>query len=351
MKVVVNARFLTQRITGVQRFAIELSRQLINIYGKEAIFVAPYNILQKEIAEEFNVTVIGSHTGYYWEQIELPLYLKKHGSPKLLNFCSVAPLFYSNNIVAVHDITWVRYPKTYSNNFRVVYNFLIPRLCRKARNILTVSEFSKKEIAECYHIEKDKFLIVYNAVDKIFKKNEDQSLSNDNYFVAVSSVKENKNFPTVITSFLKLQKKQPNLKLYIVGDLSDKNFKAIDIQKYKLNPNIKLLGRVSDDDLIKYYSNARGFIFPSLYEGFGIPVLEAQACGCPVISSNTSSLPEVLQDSALFCSPMDSDSFADAMDRIIEDKELRDTLIEKGYQNVKRFSWKVSAKKIAQLIG
>ena len=142
----------------------------------------------------------------------------------------------------------------------------------------------------------------------------------------------------------------PDVNLYIIGDLSDKNFKAIDIERYKENPNIKFLGRVSDDELIKYYSNAKGFVFPSLYEGFGIPVLEAQACGCPVISSNTSSLPEVLQDSALFSSPMDSDSFAENMAKIVSDNDLRNSLIEKGYQNMKRFSWEVSAKKIADLI-
>lgn len=350
MKVVVNARFLTQRVTGVQRFAIELSRQLIKIYGDNISFVAPFDVIQKDIAKEFDVKIIGSHSGYFWEQVELPLYLKKIGSPKLLNFCSVAPLFYSNNIVAIHDITWVRFPETYSNKFRAVYNFLIPHLCRKAKDILTVSEFSMKEISEYYHVDKRKFTVVYNAVDKIFHEIEDKALRDENYFIAVSSVKENKNFPTVITSFLELQKEMPDVNLYIIGDLSDKNFKAIDIERYKENPNIKFLGRVSDDELIKYYSNAKGFVFPSLYEGFGIPVLEAQACGCPVISSNTSSLPEVLQDSALFSSPMDSDSFAENMAKIVSDNDLRNSLIEKGYQNMKRFSWEVSAKKIADLI-
>lgn len=348
MKIVVNARFLTQKITGVQRFAIELSRELVKIYGDKIKFVAPGNIVQKEIAEEFHVEIVGRKSGYYWEQIELPLYLKKKGSPVLLNFCSVAPLFYKNNIVAVHDITWVRFPNTYSRQFRFVYDIIIPQLCKVARRILTVSKFSLKEISQKYNVPEEKFTIVYNAVDEKFHPVVDHSLSKEDYFISVSSIKENKNFQTVLSSFEKLQSIVKGVKLYIVGDLVDKNFKTIDLKRYKNNSNILFLGRVSDEELIKYYSNAKAFIFPSLYEGFGIPVLEAQACGCPVISSNTSSLPEVLEDSALFCDPMDFCSFADNMHKIMTDSNLFDDLKNKGFRNVNRFSWEASAKTIAK---
>jgi len=346
----INARFLTQKVTGVQRFATELSRQLVKIYGDNIKFVAPKNIIQPELAKEFKVEVIGTHTGYWWEQIELPRYLKKQSSPILINFCSVAPLLYPNNIVAVHDITWVRYPNTYSKQFRMVYDFLVPQLCKKAKKILTVSQFSLDEISGHYHVDKSKFSIIYNAVDKCFQPVVDESLRKDQYFVAVSSVKENKNFPTVIESFRLLQKRLPEAKLYIIGDLKDKVFNGITLNIDDI-PNVKLLGRVSDEDLIRYYSNATAFIFPSFYEGFGIPVLEAQACGCPVVSTNSSSLPEVLLDSALYCDPTDAEDFADRMERIATDAGLRVDLIKRGYENVNRFSWEESAKKIAEIIG
>ena len=118
------------------------------------------------------------------------------------------------------------------------------------------------------------------------------------------------------------------------------------IEECSKNPNIKLLGRVSDNDLIRYYSNAVAFIFPSLYEGFGIPVLEAQACGCPVISSNSSSLPEILGDSALMCDPNNTNEFANAVLKLVNHKSLKEILIDKGYENIKRFSWEKSAEKL-----
>lgn len=238
---------------------------------------------------------------------------------------------------------------TYSRSFRMVYNFLIPQLCKRVKHVLTVSNFSLEEITSYYNVPKDKFSVVYNAVDSQFTQVKDEQLQGEKYFVAVSSVKENKNFPMVVDSFNKLQQRLPEAKLYIIGDLKDKNFGNIDLN-VEDNPNIVLLGRVSDEDLIRYYSNATGFIFPSYYEGFGIPVLEAQACGCPVISTNSSSLPEVLWDSAILADPDDVDAFADGMYKVATDAELRANLIKKGFENVSRFSWEDSARKIVELL-
>lgn len=348
--IVVNARFLTQKLTGVQRFAFELSKRLEKHYEDNILFLSPYNVLETEKAKELNVKVIGKYTGYVWEQIELPLHLKKLGNPILLNFCSVAPLMYKNNVVAVHDITYVRYPQTYSRKFIRAYNFLIPRLCRQAKRLITVSEFSKDEISDYYNIPKSKFTVVYNGVDNMFHRVDDESLMTEKYFLAVSSMKENKNFITAITAFNELNKKIDGIKLYVIGDLKDKNFRVIDTGALKTNNNIKFLGRVSDEELVRYYSNAIAFLFPSLYEGFGIPVLEAQACGCPVISSNTSSLPEVLQSSALMSPPTDISKFAELMKDVYLSKELRGKLILEGYNNIKRFSWDNSVKQVISIV-
>ena len=344
--IVVNARFLTQPLTGVQRFAYELSLCLKNMLGDKVVFLAPRNILQQEMAERLGTKSVGRMSGYAWEQIELPLYLRKHGSPVLLNLCNLAPLFYGNNWVAIHDITWARYPETYSKVFCRVYDFLIPRLCRKAKQIITVSEFSREEISSYYGIPKKKMLVVYNAVGEGFRQVTDASLREQRYFLAVSSLKANKNFVTVLNAFEKVLGMMPEVKLFIVGDCSDKNFQTVDLEKYKHNSAIKFLGRVTDVELVRYYSNAIGFLFPSLYEGFGIPVLEAQACGCPVISSSAASMPEVLQDSALFCEAIDVYGFAGQMCRLVESESLRSSLIEKGKMNVTRFLWQESAKKL-----
>ena len=347
---VINARFLTQKLTGVQRFAYEISLRLKNRFGDEVVFLAPKNIIQHEMAERLGVKTVGNLTGYAWEQIELPLWLWRHGTPKLLNLCSVAPLLYSNNYVAVHDITWVRYPETYSRIFCSVYDFLIPRLCKRAKKIITVSEFSKKEISSYCGISNEKIFVIHNAVGEDFCKMIDMDLREQKYFLAVSSLKANKNFITVLEAFERVLQMVPEVKLYIVGDCSDRNFQTINIEKYKQNPDIKFLGRVTDEELVKYYSNAIGFVFPSLYEGFGIPVLEAQACDCPVISSSAASMPEVLGDSALFCEPLDVYGFAGQMCQLAEDVPLRLSLIEKGRTNVRRFSWDVSAERLIEIL-
>lgn len=343
----VNARFLSQKLTGVQRFAYELSHRLKDELGDDVIFLAPYNVIQHEMAERLGAKCVGKHSGYYWEQIELPFYLWRHGSPKLVNFCSVAPLLYGNNYIAVHDITWVRYPETYSKAFCTVYNFLIPRLCRRAKKLITVSEFSKREISLCYNIPEDKFYVIYNAVGGIFHSVEDEKLRNENYFLAVSSVKANKNFVSVLQAFEIVLRTNPNIRLYIVGDCNDKNFQTINIDQYENNPSINFLGRVSDEELVKYYSNALGFVFPSLYEGFGIPVLEAQACGCPVLASDIPPLKEVLNDSALFCNPLEIEDIAFKMRQLLLE---RDILVQNGYKNVKRFSWDDSAKMCLEVL-
>ena len=148
----VNSRFLTQNITGVQRFAIEISKQLKKLLNSKIQFVAPKNIIHKDLAEELDVKVIGYNTGHLWEQIDLPLYLSSIGKPLLLNLSNTAPLFYKNKIVTIHDVAFKRFPQTYSFKFRMFYNLLIPIILKNSKHILTVSEFSKNEINKIYGI-------------------------------------------------------------------------------------------------------------------------------------------------------------------------------------------------------
>ena len=181
----------------------------------------------------------------------------------------------------------------------------------------------------------------------MFHPIKDEMLQNESYLLAVSSVKANKNFESVLKAYEIFYRSNPNVRLYIVGDCNDKNFQTIDIDQYRNNPSIKFLGRVSDEELVKYYSNAQGFVFPSLYEGFGIPVLEAQACGCPVLASDIPPLKEVLNDSALFCNPLEIEDIAFKLQQILSE---RDILVQNGYENVKRFSWDESADKCLRML-
>ncbi|OWV17543.1 glycosyltransferase family 1 protein [Fibrobacter sp. UWB3] len=349
--IVVNARFLTQPLTGVQRFAFEISKALQYLCNdKDIHFVAPNNILTPQKAKELNVEIIGSHTGHLWEQLDLPQYLRKIGNPLLLNFCNTAPIFYKNKLSTIHDITYIRYPQTFSKSFRYFYKVIIPLVLKTSRHVFTVSNFSKQEISGYYQISNENISVIYNAVDQAFHQQLDENLKKENYLLAVSSVKENKNFGMILKAYKEASKKINNLKLFIVGDLKNNNFSNIDLNIFVKHPGIKFLGRVNDSQLIKLYSNAIAFLFPSLYEGFGIPVLEAQSCACPVIASNVSSLPEVLSNSADLINPQNTNDFIKAIHNIVSNVEHRNALIEAGLKNASRFSWKQSAKKVLSTI-
>lgn len=137
------------------------------------------------------------------------------------------------------------------------------------------------------------------------------------------------------------------MNLYIIGDLQNNSFKRIDIEHYKQNPHVKFLGRVSDDILIRYYSNALAFIYPSIYEGFGIPPLEAQNCGCPVLVADIPPLHEVIGNSGIYCNPQEIMDIALGMKKIIASSDMYKNL---AHENILRFSWEKSAKRVADIL-
>lgn len=345
----VNARFLTQEMTGVQRFAEMISLQL-NKKIDDIIFLCPPGVIRESIAKELNAKQIGWRNGHLWEQLELPLYLAKHGFPLLINLGSTGPVFYTNKIVTHHDITYLKYPESYSKSFLVFYKIIIPLILKTSKHLLTVSHFSKKEITRTYNYPDKKTSVIYNAAGENFKP---KCISNpQTYILAVSSHNYHKNHHGMINAFLEVLKKSPKsegIKIKIIGQTA-KSFSKQGSWMGGDTENIEFLGRVSDEELVKLYQNAMAFIFPSFYEGFGIPPLEAQSCGCPVISSNTTSMPEILAESVLYFDPHDIADISRSINKIINDIDLRKELIVKGYRNAKRFSWEKSTNNLIKVI-
>ena len=342
----VNARFLTQNITGVQRYAIEISKQLKAILNDQVLFVSPKNIIHNKIAEELEVCVVGKNRGHIWEQFDLPIYLIKNKSPLLLNLANTAPICYGNNIVTLHDIAFERFSENFDWKFGIFYRLLIPRIVKKAIKIITVSKFSKQEICDFYKISSQKIYVIYNAASNIFH----QKIKNcsEKYVLAVSSLNYQKNFHSLIRAFNMLD--DNNIKLFLVGDIN-RNFADIGLLKdIQGNKNIVFKGRIDDDELISLYSNAVCFIYPSLYEGFGIPPLEAQACGCPVVCSNAASLPEVCGDSVIYFDPYSVKDMRDKILSVLNDEILQKELRTKGFNNIKRFSWKRSVEQVIEIL-
>lgn len=344
MEIYINARFLTQKITGVQRFAIEISKELKKMDG-QVKFVSPVKVIHNDIANELGVIPIGSSTSHFWEQISLPRYLKRIGSPLLVNLCNTAPLFYSNKVVTIHDIAYKLFPENFSLPFRTYYNFLIPRTLQSSRKIITVSNFSKREILKHYKVEENKVDVIYNAVYNKFTPSEKENC--EKYILGVSSLSKHKNFDMLVKSFNKIKNK--NLNLYIVGE-KNRNLNYILTQGHNVNSNVIFTGRVSDQELVELYSNAACFVFPSLYEGFGIPPLEAMASGTPVVASNAASIPEVCGDAALYFDPLDMEDIAEKILKVVQNDDMKKALIHKGFKQIKKYSWEKSANKMMNVI-
>lgn len=345
--IVINARFLTQELRGVQRFAEQTCLALKQLRD-DVVFVAPHGIKMHESAKALDVQCIGRHSGHLWEQLDLPLYLKRKGSPLLISLCSTAPLLYGNQIATHHDITYVRHPESYTRAFRTLYRTMTPIMLSRIKTLLTVSNFSKGEISQFYGYPEKKILVVPNAVSDAFQPGPSVK-DGQEYLLAVSSPSAHKNFNRMIQAFLMLRN-HDDLQLHIVGAASE-IFADESLQRLaSRDSRIRFLGRLSDSELIAQYQGAVAFVFPSLYEGFGIPPLEAQACGCPVLAANAASIPEVLQASALYFDPLDVGHIASAMERILTDGPLRQSLRRRGLSNVTRFSWDESARRVSQRI-
>jgi len=345
--VVINARFLTQELRGVQRFAEQVSLAL-QARRQDVVFVCPDRIQMHDTARRLNVQTVGRHGGHRWEQLELPRYLRSQGSPLLVSLGATAPLMYRNQIATHHDITYVRHPRSYTWAFRTSYRVMTPILLRHLKNLITVSDFSRREISEFYDFPKERILVVPNAVSDEFQPGV-AGKQRSPYLLAVSSPSEHKNFTRMIQAFLQLRGHE-RVQLRIVGGangiFADANLERL----ANSDPRIRFLGRLSDEELITQYQGAAAFVFPSLYEGFGIPPLEAQACGCPVLAANAASIPEVLQSSALYFDPLDVEHISQAMNLVLTNQCIRQQLRTLGLHNVSRFDWERSAALVSERI-
>ena len=293
----VNARFLTQPITGVQRFAIETSFELLKS-NPSVRFVTPKQILHREVADQLNIIQTGKGTGHFWEQFSLPSFLRKQGKHILLNLCNTAPLRHPRNVVVIHDLAFHSHPEWFTKTFAAWYNFLIPQVARSASLILTVSEFSKREIVQAWPETKEKIINVGNGLATVFRTAEPGSTKgrDEKIVLAFAGNNPRKNVSIVINGFKKLN--DANCRLLLLGRHSN-TFKST-ISDELSDSRIELKADISDSELISYYKKADLLIYPSKYEGFGLPPLEALKFGCPSLLSDIPVFREIYNSSAFF---------------------------------------------------
>ena len=287
----------------------------------------------------------------WWYQSKLKQQLKKQKAD--LFFSPVYEgIFFPNvpQIVTVHDLIPLKYPEV-SPKWKYYYQYALPFLLRQSQRVVCVSEYTKQDVINTYGLNPDLIHVVYNGYDcSLFYPQPNpkilQKYSLDKYLLYVGDMRFYKNLGRCLEAFDRLSDK--DCKFVITGKKDDFFYPQIERQVTELaaKKRIVFLDYVPTEDLPSLYSMAQALVFASLYEGFGLPVLEAMACGCPVITSKVTSLPEVGGDSVLYVDPYDVDSIAEGMKQIIDRSQLRASLSERGLARAKLFSWDRSARNI-----
>ena len=368
MRIGIDARTLLGPRTGIGRYSYNVVPNLLAIdpHNKYVLFVDrksslsfPSSSYDKRIVGPLNFGRASMRKVFspLWTNFFLPRALKREGIDLL--FCPnfVSPLKkVCETIIVIHDLAAILFPGVHDKIYSFYLRNMLSVTCRKIDRIITVSEASKRDVIRLFKVPENRIRVIYSAVEDIFRPVDDPEMIKrivrkyglvKNFILYVGTLERRKNVTSLIKAYGKLRKnKQISRQLAVVGK---KGWRYPDIAKAIRNSDferdILLAGYVPDEDLVYIYNAADLFVYPSLYEGFGFPPLEAMACGTPVITSHVTALPEVVGDAAILVDPEDIDGLAEAMHDVLSQNSLRLKLIEKGLERVKHFSWENVAKK------
>ncbi|MCP4540948.1 MAG: glycosyltransferase family 4 protein [Chloroflexi bacterium] len=349
----VYSRQLIQALLEPASWQISFTRYHFRLYFRS---LPPEDLFSGIEFERMDVAVIPfprlwTHTRLSWEMVRRPpdvLFVPAH----------VLPLVHPHtSLVTVHDLGYLYFPEAHPQLDRFYLDLSTRWNARVAAHILADSEATKSDLVTRYATPPDKITVAYPGRDETLVPVRDPAeieavkarygIAGD-YFLYVGTLQPRKNLSRIVDAFATLK---PETTLVLAGRrgwLYDDLFAQV--RRMGLEGRVCFPGYILDEDKVTLMSGALAFVFPSLYEGFGMPVIEAQSCGCPVIASTTSSLPEVAGDAALLVDPHDVTAIATAMRRVAADPALRENLIERGFVNVHRFSWKTCAQSVLRAI-
>jgi glycosyltransferase involved in cell wall biosynthesis len=348
--IVINGRFLTRPATGVDRFAIELLRAWLPRFGSGAAvktFVPSQSAVRDAAGLNLSVSKVGTLSGHMWEQLQLSGHC---GDDMLLSLCNTGPISRRRQLAVLHDACVMARPRTYSFAFRNWYRWLFTGLMKHAGIVATVSKFSAGELMRHVGRRASSIELIFGAGEHVLRTPSDTrildrlSLSARPYVLAVGSLTPYKNVSGVVRAAAQIR----DLDCHIVaaGGANARVFGDVELARDALI----LPGYVTDGELRALYENATCFVFPSFYEGFGLPPLEAMHCGCPVIVSDRASLPEVCGEAAVYCDPDDPADMARQLRLVLTTASLRRDLREAGLARARTFSWQRSADQLNELL-
>lgn len=364
-------RIFRRKKHGMDVVALEMIKklQVLDKANEYFIFIKPDEDDEclKE-TDNFKIIKLKGKTYPYWEQYCLPKAAKKEKVDLLHCTSNTAPIYTGIPLVlTLHDIiyleqkTLVQKKGTLYQKFGNVYRkYVVPRIINKCKTIITVSDFERNRITEHLKLDANKVLTVYNGISEHFKPitdteylstiNSKYKLPNEFIFF-LGNTDPKKNVPGTLKGFSNYLKNTGSNLQMVMLDYKPEALESTlsEIGEQHLIKHIVLPGYIHNTDLPAIYSLAKLFLYPSLRESFGIPPLEAMACGTPVLASNTSSIPEVTGDAAYLIDPFSSDEIADGINKLLTDNNLRRNLIQKGFNRASQFSWMSTAEAVLQI--
>ena len=364
MRIAIDARKLRDFGIGtyIRNILMELSR--LDRTTEYVVLCRPDDLDTGDVlGTNFRMVPESAPTYSIAEQFKIPLALERERVRMVHEpHYVLPPLVRCRAVVTIHDCIHLMFPQYLPGKLAYVYaKGSMWSAARKAHRILTVSEASKRDILRFFDVPPDKVSVIYNAIDERFLAPPNtahmdlvrQRYQLDHPFVLyVGNIKPHKNIQRLIDAFGRVRARgcQDDLKLVIIGDeISKYPTLRQAVHKHKLDKHVRFLGFQPMETLAAFYRLARVFVFPSLYEGFGLPPLEAMACGTPVVTSNVSSLPEVAGGAALLVDPYDPESIAHGICQALTDEPLRANLIARGLERARSFSWAQSVRRIHEI--
>jgi glycosyltransferase involved in cell wall biosynthesis len=367
MRIAVNARLLLKdKLEGIGWFTYRTLERIVRQHPEHEFiffFDRPYdesfvfapNVTPVVVAPQARHPILF----YIWFEWRIPALLRKYKADLFLSadgFLSLSTKV--PTCLVIHDLAFEHYPQHFITSHRLYLRHYCPKFARKATRIATVSTFSKNDIVERYGIAADKVDVVYNGAHDEYKplsweekeKVKAKYADGCEYFFFAGALHPRKNIVNLLKAFIAFKKRQrSNMKLVIVGRFAWKYDEVIDMkEEMPFKEDVKWVGYMNVEELSKVTGGAYALVYPSLFEGFGIPILEALECDVPGVVSNTSSMPEVAGDAALLVDPTNVQDIADKMQLIYKDENLRAKLITAAREQKKKFSWDTSADKLWQ---
>jgi glycosyltransferase involved in cell wall biosynthesis len=354
----INGRFLTQNPTGVQRYSREVVAAIDRLLRQsdcppqlretDFVLLAPPGAECNIHLDRIEFRKVGTGDGHAWEQT----HLAKHSwTGRLLSPASSGPIWHPRQIVVLHDAGIYNAPAGYSRSYRIVHRALDRLLARRAQ-IATVSYFSRTELGQCLRIPHKDILLAPNGTDHLRTVSPDETvvdrlgLQPGKYFVTLGLSTANKNIPLAIEAFRMLGRS--DTRLVVIGKGSSRVFGSQDL---KSNPGVIFTGRLTDEEVTGLLRSATALLFPSRYEGFGIPSLEAMLQGCPVIASTSPGIMEVCGDAALHFHPDKAEMLQDLMRRVLDNPDVAALMRARGLKRPDIYRWDATAAVFIEALG